>query len=506
MYRILFVEDEIFVRQGFKNIINWEETGFVYDAEATNGYEALNLLKKEHFDVVITDIKMPKMNGLELIKEVNEKFEVKPKFIIISGYNEFEFAKTALKYNVTNYILKPIDENELIETLSKVKSELDKEYEDRRRKEAYMVVNKSNEFLKYLENMDQRFFGYINQEIVNSIKIMAIIAKIHSQARENDHNILIDILNQFKLYENNHIIAEAFYDHFMNIFMLVKNGSLNFEQTADKIYRIIQNVTNQPISIVYSSMENVFELREVYEKLSKLLNYMYFHGKKGIFYAEQLDGMLKVFKIDDKNLLNQIIKNIEENKMPEIKLNIILFIDKCFEDKVSIEIIKGYLNSLIVELIDYFQVYNINLEDFFSVLGRAFSKDRVIETLYNLCLKVADVYRNQIKNPNHMFSKQLEKYVKDNFTRDITIKEMAKAFYVNPIYLGQLFKKHFGMHFNKYLHLVRVEEAKKLLLKTNKKIYEIAKEVGYKDPDYFAIKFEEIVGTTPTKYRTEKAK
>mgnify|MGYP000873820445 CR=1 FL=1 len=124
LLNVLLVDDEPYVREGIKKLINWEECGFILCGEAANGEEAIQLVETLSPHVIIVDIKMPVMDGLELIKYVSEKYQEKIKFIILSGYNEFTFAQTAMKYNVKNYLLKPIDEDELCQTLRNLHREI----------------------------------------------------------------------------------------------------------------------------------------------------------------------------------------------------------------------------------------------------------------------------------------------------------------------------------------------------------------------------------------------
>ena len=125
MIKILIVDDEPFIRQGLKILINWEEYGYEIVGEAANGIEAIKVLEEKEIDLIIADIKMPEMNGIELIEYVHDNILSEIKFIMLSGYYEFEYAKKAIKYNVTDYILKPIQKDELIkDRLSKAKIEM----------------------------------------------------------------------------------------------------------------------------------------------------------------------------------------------------------------------------------------------------------------------------------------------------------------------------------------------------------------------------------------------
>ena len=117
MIKVMIADDEPFIRQGLKILINWEQYGFEICGEAANGKEALELMEREEYDLVITDIKMPGMNGLELIEHTWEKVSRHTRFIILSGFYEFEYARKAIKYGVVDYVLKPVQMEELIRAL-----------------------------------------------------------------------------------------------------------------------------------------------------------------------------------------------------------------------------------------------------------------------------------------------------------------------------------------------------------------------------------------------------
>ena len=121
MLKVLLVEDESFERQYLETVIDWEQYGFYICGEADNGRDGLELIRKYSPNLVVTDIKMPEIDGLEMIKMTAEEIKAAPKFVIISGHDDFKYAKTAIKYNVVDYVLKPIDENEFTELLKKVK-------------------------------------------------------------------------------------------------------------------------------------------------------------------------------------------------------------------------------------------------------------------------------------------------------------------------------------------------------------------------------------------------
>ena len=181
MYKVLIVDDEPFVREGLKLIINWEQYGFIICGEASDGDEALKLMKELSPDLVITDIKMPEMDGLEFIEMAKDILGLNTKFIILSGYNEFKFAQRAIKYNVIYYLLKPIEEDELIIILKKVYNNLKaKELENSFSKTKNNNIIRSildGNLEKYSKDYLQEFFNVVDNQEKRYVQVEINILK-----------------------------------------------------------------------------------------------------------------------------------------------------------------------------------------------------------------------------------------------------------------------------------------------------------------------------------------
>lgn len=163
MIKLLIVDDEPFIRQGLKILINWEEYGYEIVGEACNGLEAIKELEKKDVDIIITDLKMPEMNGIELIEYVRKNILDEIKFIVLSGYYEFEYAKKAIKYNVTDYILKPIQKDELIKVLVALKEEYLKQ-------EQQSVIQKIKDKVIYDKYLNEVIYGRYDNTSLEYIK------------------------------------------------------------------------------------------------------------------------------------------------------------------------------------------------------------------------------------------------------------------------------------------------------------------------------------------------
>jgi two-component system response regulator YesN len=378
VFKVLLVDDEPFVTKALKVLINWEELGYSVCGEASNGQDALELIKKLEPDVVITDIRMPKMDGLELIQYCREMLKTNTKFIILSGYSDFKYAQKAIKYGAKEYLLKPIDETELIDRLKVLYKEFDRE----------------------------------RQAVEDSSK----------QAKFNIN---------YKFYKN--------------------SGCLILSDDIRKLN----------------------------------FNYSY-------------DNILSV---------NHIIEAIEKNEKDKLKTIVREVFCQFYKSLSAVDVIKMHINNIIVELMKLISEVGGDADSFIQEHSGYVNQleelnfEEARENTLNLCLEGVS-YIKSIKNSSSKgVINEVEKYIKRHYMEDINLKLISEKFFMNSVYLGQQFKKCYGKHFNDYLNEIRIEEAKKLLARTNKKIYEISECVGYKNRDYFVGRFQKSTNMTPTEYK-----
>lgn len=375
MYRVLIVEDEKPLREKMFNNIDWEANEY-YTYQACNGEEALAILKKESIDILITDIQMPGMNGMELAgkaKEINSDIKV----IIISGHAEFEYAQQSIRLGVYDYLLKPFRSQRLLE-----------------------VVNKSREKI-LRENENKREMDKLKKEISEYIRL-------------NQLNKTFNWLTDDQFFEKQSLIMDN-----------------------NKLYQVLKTGCEE---------ELMAEVELILEELES-------------------------FKSDQQRFF--ILLN-----------NIILFTFKTMKEL-------GYSFADLMEVIDsqYFEQLEIdNLEEMKDWLKRFFS---------NINQMIS--YRQD--NRNEELVREVKAYIQNHYTRGITLNELASQFSVSTGYLSKMFLDYVGENFTEYLNMIRVNKAKELLKTTDKKIYQIADQVGFNDSYYFSSWFKKIVGVTPTTYR-----
>jgi YesN/AraC family two-component response regulator len=363
MYKLMFVDDEKLILDGLKYILDWNSMDIEIVHEAKNGKDALEKFKEDPVDIVITDINMPIMSGLTLIKEI-KKINKDVSFIVLSGYDEFSYAQQAITLGVENYILKPIDDMELEETIKKIcKKKLETE--------------KNN-------NLEEQ----LNKLLSNETSI-------------ND-----------------------------------KYEKLSFEEEIDKLHKLI--IEKDRLKII-EYLETLFDKKEL--------------STKNIF-----DLSVKIFLLIDKISYEfKIDKNVGEDSLIS---NII----KLFNEK-SRENIKYFI---ILEVDNLLKVMNSNTEKFSPVI------------------------------------QQIIRKVKEYYYEELSLKVLANDFNINSSYLGQLFTKEVGMSFSDYLNKEKNSKAKELILNTNMKINDIARQVGYSDTSYFYRKFKKYYGVSPAMLRELK--
>ncbi|WP_039766043.1 response regulator transcription factor [Caldicellulosiruptor sp. F32] len=494
LYKVLIVEDEVFMREGLKNLIDWKELGFEIVGEAEDGPSAFEFMKKMQVDVLISDIKIPLLSGLDLIEKVKREIKNPPEVIIISGYADFEYAKKAIQHGVVNYILKPIEEEELVETLQKVKSKLKKR---ELIKEGRSLFALERSFKESIENS--------NIKIENGIFVGIVYFKemsnwLNFYLDERIENMLLRIKGGFEQLKKEGLMYE--FSEIGDKYYVVAASEENIQEAYQKLKKMIDFATE----IVFAFSRKITKWAQFFDAIYEAaysLNFALFYNQMGItFYSNSLPNSKEL--LYSKEYDKRLILAIEENSQDIQKI-----VEEMMEDirkgKYQLEFLMTYLSFVVVSISSYFSRMGLNLEDeieYFSNLRLEFSNiEDIQKNLLKFCEGILNKFRQWRASLSNGIICELEKYIKENYNKNLTLKSVAQRFYINPVYLGQLFKKHYGMYFNSYLQKIRVEEAKKLLMSTNMKIYEISQAVGYNDTDYFIQCFTKLCNMTPNQFR-----
>ncbi|WP_342554283.1 response regulator transcription factor [Paenibacillus sp. FSL R7-0652] len=516
MINVLIVDDEPFIRQGLLLLIDWNALGFQICGQASNGVQALECIRKVQPDLVISDIKMPEMDGMQLAKIIYEQYGGEMKMVLLSGFYEFEYAKQAIKYQVNDYILKPIVKDELLQVLEAFRASFLERTEEKRhqeKQEQIVMVQHVQSIL--LGSADEETLAHVRTQYGDAAKFRCLMIEtesgreqqadwcLHVEASMNQ-NHAGTVLKSFTGEKNRilHIVTD----------LLLKQEALSLEQYVTRLYAELSGIQSAAVAI-YAGKEvsRLEELHESYYSCSRIKSLRFFSAYGPIYYYEHMDTT--VFNNQpagrEKQLFDGLIQAIEEQRIGDIHSHAQAIFQFFLEQRIEPGIVGIHLHYLAYTLLglvnsDHAQrnpdeewLQSTFLQENYAML----SMEENIENLCEFSYKCADKLKEQQKWNAMGVLARVEAYIHEHYTENISLKLLGEHFYMNSAYLGQIFKKHYGISFSDYLNQIRIEEAARLLRRTDYRVYEIAAMVGYRDSDYFINRFEKVRGETPAQYR-----
>lgn len=515
MYKVLIVDDESLIRDGLKCIMDWEEAGFSICGEAANGEDALKMILTLQPELVLMDIRMPKMQGLDVVKAAREQ-DYKGRFIILSGYSDFKYAQTAIRHGVEFYLTKPIDEDDLAEAVLKIKESLDNEL---RTSDNIELLKKKarNVILHELITGTDGIPAHLSEEDMTDMELSADVYQI--VLYENFSRTLGSPTYSFaellKVTNRDDRTFNHLEEEHKDIILLKGTYALNrFQDFLAHYDRANPPQKGSPMDTLFLAygrpVYKLSELHQSYQDASRLIARRFFclqgqhtlgfeelpdiresihplKQEKLAEYTDYLTGYLQTF--NRKNVA-ETLAGLErylygvENDISEVKL---FLTDLYLRIKEKINLVYNTLdipflsNSTVIEFIDKkYYLYEI-----IQFLSEQF-----------------EMVMNATGNPSR--SSVLDDilyYIDHNYQNNIKLESIAPLFGYNSAYLGKIFNKTVGESFNSYVDHIRIEHSKELLLENNYKVYEIAERVGYRNVDYFHKKFRKYVGESPAEFR-----
>jgi len=533
MLKVLIADDEVKVCQLIRHLIDWEELGFEIIACVNDGLTAYRMIKEENPDIVITDIRMPEFDGIELIHHVKE-FNPKIHFIIISGYSHFEYAHNAIKYGVLDYLLKPIKKKELMETLNKFLTEHQQSTLDKVEKQYLQeqLISDSHKmkknFLKDLLNLPDRFS--------NSITIAEINQEYRCSLVEGEFQAFI-VRNCIGLYEESmpdydllmqkteakiKIVLKDTFSEMITLRVLEgiiciinqkKGEAISYDRQLKKIRsevtswkdlfkriditigvgRSVSQISQLAVSVEEAKSAALYSL---VAGSGQIINYGTFepshHALSPIVGSTVRNRLLSCMEIYDMNGITLSLANIVES------LKKLDRADGDFIKKVYLELVDIFLFGLKTCGLDQKYLRNNKLiEEFYMISGM----EEIFEYLSD---EMTGFLREQIEEKKQENMKPIrvaKQYIADNFSRSLTLEEVSAKIGFNASYFSTIFKKETGENFTEYLVQIRIQNAKQLLMETELAVADIAEQVGYSDIKYFSKLFKKTAGLNPKEFR-----
>ncbi|WAM33588.1 response regulator transcription factor [Caldicellulosiruptor morganii] len=535
MYKILIVDDDMLIRKGIRNVIRWKDLNCEICGEASTAEEALELVKELSPDIVITDIKMPNMDGIEMIEEI-KRILPQCKIIILTAYREFEYAQKAIKLGAFDFLLKPTKVEDIINVVQKAIAEINKERvvieelekANKLLQEKLPILRENflfNVIFEMITNEDEivRMAQIYKIDINNFVMILAECGIREESEKQNGHLYLLGVSNIL-----NDFIGEgcSVYTIYLNNFQAVYIVSFNQElskKEETEFFELLKQVKKAAIEcfsidltlVVSTWGYGIIELSGKFKECIDAINYKFYFDNEDIIYYKDLSHLFVY--VDDKklkHLRSEIISNVRYGNISNIDTLLVELEETLKRSKAD----KQYIINLY-----YLMLIEINMIKTQVLLSNSNQDNNEndlqgIEFLSEIlkCKSISDlngvlkasiqrtVEEIQRHNQSKMGSlvKKVIEYIKANyFYSEISLSEISEKFFVSPSYLSRLFKKETGKNLSDFINEYRIEKAKELLATTDLKTYEIADKVGIPDPHYFSRIFKRYTGYSPSEYK-----
>lgn len=505
MFKVLIVDDEPIVREGLKSIIEWEKCGFSVCGEGIDGNDGLEKILEMKPELVLMDIKMPGIYGIDLIKEARSK-GFTGKIIILTGYSDFEYAKTAIQLGVKSYLLKPIEEDELTAAVLKIREEIQEEI----KMQKFLSNSK-----KHLKN---RIINILVSEESNPEKYMEDM-KLCDLYFEDDCYHIASIESGVKACSSGQSFEDFFNEHFEElenilIFFQEERPGLIFKgycenEVYDIIQKIYKELSKETEEIVYIAIgrcvNDACEFYKAYGDVRKVMDRQFlYEDLKIVAWKDIVNDINACVNSIDSIDIESLYTFIEIGDMEKLNMSL-KNLEKLFkQSNLSTEKIKVLCANCFVELKEKialnYKEYKNSLPKNDAIINKIYDKSslgKVLEFMKTELSKFSSTISNA-DSDNIM--KKILNYIQKNYSKELKLELLAEIFCYNSSYLGKMFKNFTGENFNSYLDKVRIENAK-VLLQDGLKVYEVSEKVGYKSIDYFYSKFKKQVGVSPKEYK-----
>jgi two-component system response regulator YesN len=535
MFKVFLVEDEIVVREGLRNNIHWEQYGFEYAGDAPDGELALPLIRQIQPDLLITDIRMPFIDGLQLIELIRKELP-RTKIIIISGYDDFSYAQQAIRLGVEQYLLKPIVKAKMVEVLVALQKKMEAE-----KQQHEYLTRFQREVQEYETFSRRRFFeqivvgGMSVLEISETAKSMGIdinapfynivlfslnSARYDASAPEGYTDALADIQDRIRQF----IVSRPEFILFrwnVTTFAVLIKGSEDdiLQRTEDCIENIQCNcaMAGRDVSWHIAQGTPVSRLGAIpacFNEASRLLSYRYLCSEEHILSkasirdfwkknGSEMDAGKK--EIDQKHICNFLSNGAGE----EIDRFIDQLLLSAGEGAVSLQLYLRYLTMTVYfATVKYLDSIGCRADSFWSLElqpnDSITAPEEARQYIHRVMSQAIELRDCESKKQQRDLLTQAIRFIDGHFAEEsISLEKVARKVNVSPNYFSAIFSQEVGQTFIEYLTNKRIDEAKRMLRQADKRSSEVAVAVGYKDPHYFSFVFKKVTGLTPNEYRRE---
>ncbi|MDO4260738.1 MAG: response regulator [Eubacteriales bacterium] len=496
--KLLLVDDEDFIRKGMCYTIPWEEHGLEV-FEASNGMEALQISLQIRPDIVLTDISMPVMDGFELARKLNQSLP-DTKVIILTAYDTTDNLKEAIDVQVNGFRSKNADSNEILNTVLKVKSEFEQERRHNEKLHQMQTIFNENQLL-IKSTLIYRFlkkeisFSHFSKKcadlVVNLEHIPIALMLVQCNCSDEKY-----ALGQFFQFFRDYSPLCFFAEHHVAVFILDTSKKPLDNDAMEQLLPSIQPLVFGNFIAVMSGIQSWQDLPPAFHLLQQTLSHCFWNTDLPYIITDPTAEFELTEKISPYEYEKNIMKSSFSGQAHELQL---LFDEYYHFMKTNKASRQDFLDSAL-RLVIYassLQKEDVNINEFERLIHESETAKEVLDLITSLFLPAS---YETAADFNMQIRAALD-YMKKNFKEDLHLEDVAKIVYLSPGYFCRIFKKTTGYSFKEYLHRLRIEKAKELILQKDYKYYEIAEMVGYKNYKYFSSYFNKITGYSAREYR-----
>ena len=530
--KVFLVEDEVIIRSGVKKSINWEQEGYEFVGEASDGELAYPMILKEKPDILITDIRMPFMDGLELSRLVKKELP-DIKILILSGYDEFEYAKKAIKIGVTEYLLKPISAAKLTEVLNAVAETIRQENEEKNLLETYFAEMRENTERDKMRLLEKLLMGDLSMG-----EILEAGERFGMNLGASCYKIVL-----FKILANleNHVYAEQMVDACSSVeqaasmmegvyvfqrgvegwaFLLTAQDEKSMEESAKILYQNLKQAMKNYTQLEYfggigSTVPRIRSLKQSFREADRAFAARFVEEANQIisqkeFEKSQMEEGLKMQGVVQIGKSREMLQKFLSNgTREEVKAFSDAYISRIEEENIRSTMVRQYvvIDVCIVILSFCERISSANrlqeeAEELQKMMQKIHSLSEIKKYVVRLLNEAIELRDAESGRRYSDLIAAAKKEIENHYmTEEISLNTVAISVGMSPSYFSSIFSKEAGKTFVEYLTEVRIEKAKEFLMCSSMKTSEIGYEVGYKDPHYFSYIFKKVQGCSPKEYR-----
>lgn len=500
MYKVVLADDETIALEGLRTLTDWEELGFEVCGACENGEEALAAIIRSSPDLVITDIRMPEIDGLELIRRVRSLDMEQPIFIVLSGYGEFEYARTAIRYGVRHYLLKPVVDAEWDKVLTDITDEL-----ELRLKQTMQQSMLASQLLPLaIARMLEGHWSEPEEEAAEQMDRLDEAATgwtyVHVEGQSSN---VTDLCRELA-----GPAGALFIDLPGDQAGLVVESSETAAGLADQLYAGLTISGVKGSVSIGPSVRSLRELPVSYREAAGAAarHYFYSGGSGPVDSASEAEGPVN-YTLPSAELIEELISAVERLHVQKVveKLGELFSVFK--ENRTDPGVVQMTGMDIMLRSMELLKEFGgsddpwIGSLDFFRTEPKSLEALQVtLETALGTSMNY--IRQHKERNSEHPLIR-VECFLRDHYSEHLTVKEIAEHFYINPVYLGQAFIKKHGISILEYIHNLRIEAAKKRLIDTHDTVRSIVESVGYVHYHHFLREFEKRTALKPVVFRAQ---